>query len=324
MKPLVSVVIPTFHRAQLVKRAVMSALTQSLQEIEVLVVIDGIDKDTSLTLCEIDDSRLQVIELSTNQGACFARDFGVKSAVAEWIAFLDDDDEWMPLKLELQLEIAKASDHKFPIVSSYLIAKTPQGEAIWPRRLPKKTEPLCEYLFVRNTLFMGEGLIQTSTIFTKKELLQKVSFDNHLKKHQDWDWILRAISIKDAGLEFAPQVLAIWNLERTRQSLSKSFSWQSSLNWIQSRRNLVTRKAYSSFILAEVSARAAKDGDRHAFLLLLREAFRFGKPQPMDICLYLGMWIFPQSIRGRLRNILKRKPKVIAVEIKSEGAIFNV
>lgn len=324
MKPLVSVVIPTFHRAQLVKRAVMSALRQSLLEIEVLVVIDGIDKDTSLTLCEIDDSRLQVIELSTNQGACFARDFGVKSAVAEWIAFLDDDDEWMPLKLELQLEIAKASHHKFPIVSSYLIAKTPQGEAIWPRRLPKKTEPLCEYLFVRNTLFMGEGLIQTSTIFTKKELLQKVSFDNHLKKHQDWDWILRAISIKDAGLEFAPQVLAIWNLERTRQSLSKSFSWQSSLNWIQSRRNLVTRKAYSSFILAEVSARAAKDGDRHAFLLLLREAFKFGKPQPMDICLYLGMWIFPQSIRGRLRNILKRKPREIAVEIKSEGAIFNV
>ncbi|MEM6403664.1 MAG: glycosyltransferase, partial [Cyanobacteria bacterium P01_D01_bin.116] len=76
MKPLVSVVIPTFHRPQLVKRAVISALTQTLQNIEVIVVIDGIDKDTSLTLGEIDDSRLQIIELSINQGACFARDFG--------------------------------------------------------------------------------------------------------------------------------------------------------------------------------------------------------------------------------------------------------
>ncbi len=323
MKPLVSVVIPTFHRAQLVKRAVMSALRQTLLEIEVIVVIDGIDKDTSSTLGEINDSRLQVIELSTNQGACYARDFGVKSAVAEWIAFLDDDDEWMPLKLELQLSAAKASDYKFPIVSSYLIAKTPEGESVWPRRLPKTTEPVCEYLFVRNSLFMGEGLIQTSTIFTKKELLEKVCFDNHLKKHQDWDWILRAISLKDVGLEFAPQILTIWNLEGTRQSLSKSFSWQSSLNWIQSRRNLVTPRAYSSFILAEVSARAAKTTDCKAFLFLLGEAFRFGKPQPMDICLYLGMWIFPKSVRGRLRNILKRKPN-ISVDMKSEGAIFNV
>ena len=122
MKPLVSVVIPTFHRPQLVKRAVMSALTQTLQNIEVIVVVDGIDKDTSLTLSEIDDSRLQVIELSVNQGACFARDFGAKTASAEWIAFLDDDDEWMTLKLELQLATATASNYKFPIVSSYLIA----------------------------------------------------------------------------------------------------------------------------------------------------------------------------------------------------------
>ncbi len=320
MKTLVSVVIPTFRRPQLVKRAVMSALAQSLQEIEIIVVIDGADKDTTSTLSEIDDSRLRVIELSKNQGACFARDFGAKSAIAEWIAFLDDDDEWMPQKLELQLEAAKASNYKFPIISSYLIAQTPQGETVWPRRLPKKSEPISEYLFVRNTLFMGEGLIQTSTIFTKKELLQKVSFDNRLKKHQDWDWILRAVVIEDAGLEFVEQTLAIWNLEGKHQSLSKSFSWQSSLHWIQSRRNLVTCRAYSSFILAEVSARAAAAGDISAILLLFHEALRFGEPQPMDICLYFGMWLFPPNIRGKLRNILRHKSRAITVDMKSEGA----
>lgn len=315
MKPLVSVVIPTFHRPQLVKRAVISALTQTLQNIEVIVVVDGIDEETSSTLAEIDDSRLQVIELSINQGACFARDFGAKTAIAQWIAFLDDDDEWMAQKLELQLATAKASNYKFPIVSSYLIAKTPQGESTWPRRVPRKSEPISEYLFVRNTLFMGEGLIQTSTIFTKKELLQKVCFDNHLKKHQDWDWILRANNIEGAGLEFVPETLSIWNLEGTRKSLSKSFSWESSLKWIQNRRNLVTPRAYSSFVLAEVSARAAAAGDSLAVLLLLYEAFRFGKPQLKDICLCAGMWIFPPHIRGKLRNILKGKPRVVAVDI---------
>lgn len=320
MKPQVSVIIPTFRRAELVKRAVMSALAQTLKDIEVIVVIDGADADTTSTLSEIEDSRLQVIELPTNQGGCFARDIGVKAADAEWIAFLDDDDEWMSEKLELQLAIARASNYKFPIISNYLIAKTPQGESVMPRRLPKKSEPLSEYLFVRNTLFQGEGLVQSSTIFTKKELLQKVSYDSHLRKHQDWDWVLRAITIEGAGVEFVPQILSVWNLEGTRQSLSRSYSWQSSLNWIQSRRNLVTPRAYSSFILAEVSARAAATGDWKVILLLLREAFKFGKPQPMDICLCFAMWIFPPNIRGKLRNILKRKSQVFAVDMKSKAA----
>lgn len=320
LRPLVSVVIPTYRRAQLVKRAVESALSQSLEQIEVIVVIDGPHEETSKLLATIEDTRLKVIELSTNQGSRAARNAGVNAAIAQWVAFLDDDDEWMSPKLELQLAAAINSDFEHPIVTSFLIARTPTADSIWPRRIPGDTEALSEYLFVRNSGFQGEGLIHTSTIFTTKDLLQKVPFDIHLQRHDDWDWLLRAITQAGVGVEFVQQALSVWYLGEARPSLSKSKNWQFSLEWIRGKRNLVTPRAYSSFILAEVSARAAVTGEYKALLILLREAFQFGKPQPIDIFICFGMWIFPPNIRGKLRNILKRENKVFALDMKSEEA----
>lgn len=319
-QPLVSVVIPTYRRPQLVKRAVESALSQTLEQIEVIVVIDGPHAETVNTLKEIEDTRLKVIELATNQGSRVARNTGVNAAIAKWIAFLDDDDEWISSKLELQLEAATNSHYEFPIISSFVIARTATKDSIWPRRLPDETEALSEYLFVRNSGFQGEGLIHTSTIFTTKELLEKVPFNTLLKRHDDWDWLLRAIAEDGVGVEFVEQVLSVWHLEQARPSLSKSSNWQFSFEWIRGKRDLVTPRAYSSFILAEVSARAASAGEWKALWLLLREAFQFGKPQLIDICVCFAMWIFPTHIRGKLRNIFKGKHGVFTVNMKSKGA----
>lgn len=312
MEPLVSVVIPTYHRPELVKRAVQSALGQTVNEVEAIVVIDGPDEATRSRLTEIDDTRLKVIELPTNQGSRAARNAGIAAAQSQWVAFLDDDDEWMPQKLELQLEAVRQSQYALPIVSCYLIARSPQGDEIWPRRLPSPSEPVSEYLFVRNTLFQGEGLIQTSTILTTKELLQKVPFNNSLKRHDDWDWLLRAVALEEVGLEFVPEPLSIWYRGEQRQRVSRSSDWQYSFDWIQSKRDLVTPRAYSSFILAEVSARAALGRDWKAFLPLLWEATRRGKPKPADISLYLGMWLIPQDTRRWLRALLTKERRVLS------------
>ena len=307
MEPLVSVVIPTYQRPLLIVRSVKSALAQTLEQIEVIVVIDGPHEPTRTTLAAIDDYRLRVIELPTNQGGQAARNRGVNEANAEWIAFLDDDDEWMPEKLERQIEAATQSQHKFPIVTCHLLARTPKEESIWPRRTPHQSEPLSEYLFVRNTLFQGEGLIQTSTILTAKSLLQKVPFGNSLQRHDnhdDWDWLLRATTLPDVGIEFIPETLSVWYLGEKRPSVSSSANWQSSFNWIKDNRALVTDRAYSSFILSEVSSRAALAQDWKAFWLLLWEAIRFGNPQFPDLCLYVGMWLVPSDVRQRLRFLL--------------------
>ncbi len=311
MEPLVSVVIPTYRRPLLVTRAVQSALAQTLSQIEVIVVIDGPDEATREALLTIDDSRLKVVELPTNQGCCAARRAGVTAAQAKWVAHLDDDDEWMPQKLELQLEAIRNSQYTFPIASCYLVVRSPQGEFVWPRRPPTESEPLSEYLFVRHSLFQGEGLIQASTILTSKELLEKVPPSLTAKRHDDWDWLLRAITIEGVGIEFVPQPLSIWYLREKGQSLSMTPDWQYSFSWIKAKRDLVTPRAYSSFILAEVSSKAAIVGDWEAFWSLLWEALRQGSPTPVDLCLYLGMWLIPPQTRRWLRNFLTRERKAL-------------
>ena len=316
VNPIVSVVIPTRGRSQLVVRAVQSVFAQTLTQssagcsrqaqLEVVVVVDGPDEATRAKLAEIDDPRLQVVQLPVSQGGAGARNAGVAEAKGEWIAFLDDDDEWLPQKLEQQLEAAKRSQHQQPIVSCRLIARTPNKDFVYPKRFPHPKEPLSEYLLARNTFSFGEGLVQTSTILVKKVLLEKVPFQN-LRKHQDWDWLLRAATQEDVGLEFVTEPLAIWYLWEKRTSVSSKSNWQNSLAWIRNNRQLVTPRAYSAFIMVQVGPQAACEGQWQTFLPLLQEAIQLGKPKPIDYLLYFGLWLVPRNVRRSLRALFTQK-----------------
>ncbi len=112
---LVSAVIPTRGRPELLRRAVRSALAQTLREIEVVVVIDGEDSATKRALQELahEDGRVRVVALATSVGGSDARNRGVDAASGEWIAFLDDDDEWLPGKLQAQIDAMKARRRQF-------------------------------------------------------------------------------------------------------------------------------------------------------------------------------------------------------------------
>lgn len=310
MQPLISVVIPTHRRPQLVKRAVRSALAQTLHDIEVIVVINGVDEQARESLAEIQDPRLKVIELPVNLGgASPARNAGAAIAQADWIAHLDDDDEWLPHKLERQFEAAKRSPYQFPIVTCYLKLRTQERDTVLPRRVPTPLEPLSEYLFVRNTYFQGEGLIQGSTLLTPKKLLEKVPFNLAVGKHDDWDWLLQASVVPGVGFEFVPEPLSIWYMDEQRSSASRTHNWQFSLDWIRSRRDLVTPRAYAAFLLIEIASHAAFNRDWQAFPMLLREAIQYGAPKPIDFGLFLGMWMISPDMRSWLRTKLTNKLK---------------
>lgn len=102
-EPIVSVVIPTFNRATRVQRAIGSALAQTHQGVEVIVVDDGSTDGTAESIARgFDDDRLIVIT-TRNQGVSAARNTGIRRATGTHVAFLDSDDEWFPWKLEFQL-----------------------------------------------------------------------------------------------------------------------------------------------------------------------------------------------------------------------------
>lgn len=101
--PRVSVIIPTYNRAEFILRAVNSVLAQTYCDFETIVVDDGSQDDTTEVLSPVRD-RIKYIR-QENSGVGAARNLGIREADSEWIAFLDSDDEWLPEKLEKQMEV---------------------------------------------------------------------------------------------------------------------------------------------------------------------------------------------------------------------------
>jgi hypothetical protein len=223
----------------------------------------------------------------------------VLAAWGDWIAFLDDDDEWLPHKISRQIELTQCSAAKSPIVSGQAIVRTRGKELVWPRKAP--FTPISEYLFSRKSWSFGEGLLLTSTLLAPRALLLEVPFTSGLRKHQDLDWVLRALTRPGANIEFIPEPLAIWDLAEGRSSVSRTMEWKFSWDWIRSQNELVTQRAYAGFIATQISPQAARQNEWRAFFPLLFDMFRNGHPSTFDVAIYLSMWCTPQWIRRVVR-----------------------
>src|SRR3990167_9420175 len=99
-RPVVSVVMPTFNLARLLERALRSALDQTYDNLEIIVVDDASSDDTPDVVKTVQDERVRYIRHETNRGGSAARNTGIRIATGEFIAFLDDDDEWESIKTE--------------------------------------------------------------------------------------------------------------------------------------------------------------------------------------------------------------------------------
>ncbi len=307
---LVSTVIPTRGRPQLLCRAVQSALAQTLRAIEVVVVIDG---DDPLTLQALEpllqqDPRLRVVALAASVGGSDARNRGVDAACGEWIAFLDDDDEWLPGKLQAQLDAVLLSTAPVVIGTCRMIARTPGKDYVWPRRLPADNEQIGEYLLARRSLTRGEGYIQTSTFFVRRSVMQAQPFKSGQLKHQDTEWVLRVALLPGVAVVFADQVLAIHNIEEERPTVSNKANWRYSLAWLRRDRHLFTPRALCGFALYQIAAEAADQGEWRAFPLLLFETMRYGKVTLRDCAIFLAIWLLPRRRRRRLRDWIALRP----------------
>ena len=296
----VSAVIPTRNRPNLVLRAVRSALAQTYRDLEVIVVVDGPDPATSSALATIGDDRLRVIILPRSQGAQAARNTGIEAAQGDWIALLDDDDEWLPEKTKLQMERALGSDLRYPIVSCQFFSRASTYELIWPRRQPY--EPLSEYLLARNSCSMGEGMLNTITLLFPKNLFGYQSFTPNLKRCQEVDWILRACRQDGAGIEFIARPLAVMYRDEERASITSVPDWRISLAWVESVREIITARAYASYVAITVASQAARQHDWSAFSFLLKQIFTRGRPKPRDLAFFLSVWCVPRKLQLAVRK----------------------
>ena len=323
--PDVSVVIPTCNRPQLATRAVRSVLGQTHGDLEVVVVVDGPDEATEVALAAIPDARLRVIVLPERGKAPNARNVGAREAAGRWTAFLDDDDEWLPDKLAVQLALAATATAPSPVVATRLISRTPRSDTVMPRRLPAPGEPLSEYFTVRRGLFYGDGFIQTSTIMAPTDLVRRVPFTVGLRRQQELDWTLRAIRHDDVELLYAAEPLVLWHQDEDRDRISLQNPWEEQLAWLRASRELFTPRAYAAFTMSVLSSMAAPTRSRRVFGELLREARTHGRPGALDYLTFLQIWTIPPSVRHSLRDkIVGRRSKRAAAPRQSDAEVADV
>lgn len=130
LQPLISVIVPTHNRAELMARAVASVLAQSRQNLELIVVDDASQDGTGAYLAALarTDPRVQVVRNSTPLGGAGARNRGISLSRGKWIAFLDDDDEWMATKLDRQVAVLEGDANAVACSCSY-IARSASGSS---------------------------------------------------------------------------------------------------------------------------------------------------------------------------------------------------
>jgi hypothetical protein len=165
---------------------------------------------------------------------------------------------------------------------------------------------LDEYLFDRRSWFRGDVMLQCSSLFMRRSLSRELLFG---PVHDDWDMLLRAVGGKGIKIVTVNSPLVIHHTEDGRESLGASFDWRKSLQWADANRLLIGPRAYAGFCLTIISPQAAKSGDYSAFFTLLYQAFCQGAPRPIQLALYLAIWLIPMRQRQKLRSIRYHSPQ---------------
>lgn len=193
---MISVIMPTYNRADLIDKSIMSVLQQTYKDIELIIVDDGSTDNTKEIVSGIRDARCKYF-YQENKGACAARNYGIDLAQGEYIAFQDSDDTWREDKLEKQLEVLQNNDYDL-VFCAFL-----RHEHKTESQIPNEFFDI-QTLDVK-TLLKG-NMISTQTILAKSKCFKEVKFDVHMPRFQDWELMLRMVQVYKIG--YCKDVLA--------------------------------------------------------------------------------------------------------------------
>jgi len=216
--PTVSVIIPTHNRSALLQRAMASVLCQTFRDLELVVVDDASSDDTSEIVAKFGDSRVKYIRQATNHGPSIARNTGISHSSGQYIAFLDDDDEWMPEKLQRQLPRLDSSPRKVGVLYTTSLAVDGRSGKCLSRYTAKVKGDVLE------SMLLHGAVAPTSTFLCRRECFDKVGlFDPSLSYGEDFDMWLRIA--RDFEFDYIDEPLVRYTLPHTNvSSLSRKYN----------------------------------------------------------------------------------------------------
>lgn len=233
----VSVVIPCYRTSgtlQTLHDAVASVMRQSVAVDEIIVVDDGSTPTVSQTTCGVEDSRLEIIRHDVQRGASAARNTGIDRASGDVIAFLDADDVWRPDKVARQLEMFDPAHDGNMFVASNCNLGPDEQAPVHNAAPPRPGEPLARYFLVDHCAF------QTSTLMVSAALAKRVQFTPGLRRHQDWDFVLRLEAL-GAHYAYTHEPLSVYNNDkRLRRISNQARAFEPTVEWFRLRRDALS------------------------------------------------------------------------------------
>jgi len=199
----VSIVLPTYNRAQIIMSSIESVLNQTYEKFELIIVDDGSTDDTQDIIAEIKDERIRYLKQEENHGQASARNIGIKAAKYSLIAFQDSDDWWHPRKLELQVEAMRFANEQTGMVYHKIRYQTGGGNEIIIPNEARLSENKSGNIYKE---LLRSNLIGMPTLLLKKESIDKIgNFDESMRSLEDYDLVLRIA--KDYDAVFLDEVL---------------------------------------------------------------------------------------------------------------------
>lgn len=192
--PIVSVIIPAYNRAATIGRAIESVTGQTWQDFEIIVVDDASADATVAAVEAIADARIRILRNPRNLGAAGARNAGITDARGAWIAFQDSDDEWLPRKLEKQMERVLAGEAGHAAVYCGLLTlgglESREGERLSLRYVPDPSIRQVEGDILPPLL--AGNIVSTQTLVVRTDVIRAIGgFDLDLPAIEDWDLAIR-------------------------------------------------------------------------------------------------------------------------------------
>jgi len=211
-KILVSVIIPTHNRTDMLKRAVKSVLNQTFKNFELIIVDDASEETTKKVVKKFKDKRIRYIyKIREPHNSSSTRNEGIKVARGEFIAFLDDDDEWLPKKLEKQIEFFK----KNPEV---VLVHTEKYTVKDNKLIAKKSANLSGRVNLKD--FASSGVTPSTAMIKKRCIKECGLFDENLDCAGDREFWIRISKCGKIGV--CPEYLVKYHLHDSYNTSSNN------------------------------------------------------------------------------------------------------
>lgn len=197
---LISIILPTYNRANIIMKAIDSVLAQTYTNWELIVIDDGSTDNTQEKVNTINDPRIIYIKLEANKGANYARNYGCKMAKGKYLAFIDSDNYWMEKKLEKQLNFLENTADDVAFVFCQIKQIDGDSIAIIPNG-SFDTDNL-------EATMRKYNVIDTNAVLIKKEVFEKLGeFDESMPRLQDYELFYRIIVVHRYKVKYIAEIL---------------------------------------------------------------------------------------------------------------------